>query len=80
MPQLKAYHRPTSVGEALHLLARPGVNTAVIAGGASAVPCLNGIDEVVGLQAVGLTEVSYTGNCLTLGAMIHLQTTGERLW
>ena len=75
MPQLNAYHRPTSVNQALKLLARSEVNTAVIAGGSHLVPCISElVDEVVDLQAVGLTEVSFTGKGLTLGAMVRLQT------
>jgi CO/xanthine dehydrogenase FAD-binding subunit len=74
MPQIKAYHRPTDVNEALRLLARPGITTAVIGGGTAAVPHLAQIDEVVDLQAVGLNQVSFTGPTLTLGAMVRLQT------
>ncbi len=75
MSQLKAYHRPKSVSEALRLLARPGVNTAVVAGGVHIVAHMSEmVDEVVDLQAVGLTEVNYTGKGLTLGAMVRLQT------
>jgi CO/xanthine dehydrogenase FAD-binding subunit len=78
MPQLKAYHRPGSVAEALQLLARPGINTAVIGGGAYITPRLSeSIDEVVDLQAVGLDDVSYAGQRLTLDAMVHLQTIVE---
>ncbi len=74
MPQLNAYHRPTSVNEALHLLSRPHINTAIIAGGTYIVPYMNEmVNEVVDLQAVGLTEVTFTGKGLTLGAMIRLQ-------
>ncbi len=75
MPQIKAYHRPTTVSEALHLLARPDVNTAVVAGGTQVVPCMNEmVDEVIDLQKVGLTDINYTGKGLTLGTMVCLQT------
>jgi CO/xanthine dehydrogenase FAD-binding subunit len=75
MPQLKAYHRPANIAEALRLLAQPGVRTAVLGGGTYVVPHLgDGVDEVVDLQAVGLTGVSYSGDQLTLGAMVRLQT------
>lgn len=75
MPQLNAYHRPKSVNEALQLLARPNINTAIVAGGTQLVPKINEmVTEVVDLQAVGLTEVSYTGKGLTVGAMVNLQT------
>lgn len=78
MPQIKAYHRPANLEEAIRLLARTGVNTAVVGGGAYITAHLDElVDEVVDLQAVGLTEVSYSGDRLTLGAMVRLQTIVE---
>lgn len=76
MPILKAYHRPSTVEEALQLLSRPGITTAVISGGYRLIPRLpETMEEVVDLQAVaGLTEVTYTGKGLRLGAMVRLQT------
>lgn len=75
MNQLKAYHRPASVEEALGLLSRPNVHTAVIGGGTQAVPRLaETVDEVIDLQHVGLADISLTGSGLTLGAMVRLQT------
>jgi len=75
MPQLKAYHRPTSVDEALQLLSRPNINTAIVGGGTYSIARLSEmVEEVVDLQAVGLTNVDYTGQGLTLGAMVRLQT------
>jgi CO/xanthine dehydrogenase FAD-binding subunit len=75
MSQLKAYHRPTNVDEALQLLSRPGINTAVVGGGThitTHTPEM--IDEVADLQFTDLTEVTYTGQYLVLGAMVRLQT------
>ncbi len=79
MSQLKAYHRPSSVDEALQLLERPGVHTAIVAGGVYITARLpDMVDEVVDLQAVaGLAEVTYTGQGLILGAMVRLQTLVE---
>ena len=75
MTQLKAYHRPTTLNKALQLLARPNINTTVVAGGSYIVPHMNEmIDEVVDLQAVGLTNIDYTGKGLSMGAMVRLQT------
>jgi CO/xanthine dehydrogenase FAD-binding subunit len=75
MCQLKAYYRPTSVDEALQLLSRPGINTAIVGGGTYIIPRMPELaDTVVDLQAIGLTEVTYTGQGLTLGAMVPLQT------
>jgi len=75
MPKLKAYHRPTNIDEALRLLTRPDVQSTVLAGGT----CLSAripanIDEVIDLQQAGLAEVTYTGQGVTLGAMVRLQT------
>jgi CO/xanthine dehydrogenase FAD-binding subunit len=78
MLNLKAYHRPANLEEALRLLARPGVNTAILGGGTYITAHMSElIDEVVDLQTVGLTEVSYSGDQLTLGAMVRLQTVVE---
>lgn len=78
MPQIKAYHRPANVEEAIRLLARTGVNTAVVGGGTYITAHMDEqVDEVVDLQAVGLTGVSYQGDRLTLGAMVRLQTIVE---
>jgi len=75
MPQVKAYHRPANVNEALKLLARPNINTIIIAGGTYINPNMpEMVDEVVDLQTVGLTNIDYTGKGLSLGAMTRLQT------
>lgn len=75
MPQVKAYHRPANVSEALKLLARPNINTIIIAGGTYINPNMpEMVDEVVDLQTVGLTNIDYTGKGLSLGAMTRLQT------
>jgi CO/xanthine dehydrogenase FAD-binding subunit len=75
MSPLKGYHRPTNVDEALQLLSRPGVNTAIVAGGTyitAHMPKM--VDEVVDLQAAGLAKITYTGQGVILGAMVRLQT------
>ncbi len=79
MPQLKAYHRPGNIDDALRLLTRSDVNTAIVAGGTYVVPHLPElVDEVVDLQSIpGLAEVSYTGQGMTIGAMVRLQTIVE---
>ncbi len=78
MPKLKAYHRPASLDEALRLLSRHGVNTAIVAGGTYINAHLDTmVDEVIDLQAVGLTEASYSSDRLTLGAMVRLQSIVE---
>jgi CO/xanthine dehydrogenase FAD-binding subunit len=78
MPKLKAYHRPANLAEALRLLLRSGVNTAIVAGGTYINAHLDDmVDEVIDLQAVGLTEASYSDDHLTLGAMVRLQSIVE---
>jgi CO/xanthine dehydrogenase FAD-binding subunit len=78
MTQLKAYHRPTSINEALQLLSRPNVNAAIVAGGTSLNARIDeAVDEVVDLQAVGLDQISHNEGRLTLGAMVRLQTIAE---
>lgn len=73
MAQLKAYHRPASVSEALQLLARPGAR--ILAGGTALVPQMTGADtDVIDLQSIGLDGVALVGDRLTLGAMVRLQT------
>ena len=79
MPQLKAYHRPASIDEALRLLGRPNINTTLVAGGTHIVPGMPElVDEVVDLQGVaGLDGISYTNQRMTIGAMVRLQTIVE---
>ncbi len=78
MLKIKGYHRPSNLDEALSLLARPGVNTAIIGGGTYLTTHLNEeTDEVIDLQALGLTEINYGNDHLTLGAMVRLQTIVE---
>jgi probable selenate reductase FAD-binding subunit len=75
MAQLKAYHRPASLVEALQLLARPQVSTAVVAGGTYLNARLDEtVEEVVDLQAIGLDRVEQAGGRLALGAMVRIQT------
>lgn len=81
MPQ--TYHRPTTLEDALELLSRQGVHTAVLAGGTRLNARLNlrelspVPDELVDLQAIGLDEVSHGDNRLSLGAMVRIQTIVE---
>jgi probable selenate reductase FAD-binding subunit len=75
MAQLKAYHRPSSLAEALQLLARPQVSTAIVAGGTYLNARLDEtVEEVVDLQAIGLDQVGQVGDRLALGAMVRIQT------
>jgi CO/xanthine dehydrogenase FAD-binding subunit len=78
MPNVKAYHRPANLNEAVSLLSRPRINTAIIGGGTYIVAHMSDtVDEVVDLQAVGLTEVTYNDDQVKFGAMVRLQTIVE---
>lgn len=72
MPQ--TYHRPDSIEEALQLLSRQGLNSAVLAGGTQLNSDLSGVDEVVDLQSTGLDQITAGDERLSLGAMVRVQT------
>lgn len=77
MNLIRAYYRPTSLAEALQLLARPGMTTAVLAGGTYLNAHAEGVDEVVDLQALGLDSVTVADGRLHVGAMTRIQTLVE---
>ncbi len=77
MTLIQAYHRPRTLAEALDLLARPGLNTAVMAGGTYLTAHAEGVDEVVDLQALDLRGVAREGDWLTLGAMTSIQAVAD---
>ena len=77
MPHPQTYHRPQKLEDALQLVAREGIDVAVLAGGTQLNPNLEGIEEVVDLQALGLDEASHGENRLSLGAMVRIQTIVE---
>jgi CO/xanthine dehydrogenase FAD-binding subunit len=70
------YHLPTSLPEALGLLAEHGSDLLVIAGGTVAMPLVNeGIslpDRVMGLRRVGLDAIERKGDTLRIGATATL--------
>lgn len=72
MSQIRAYHRPDTIEAALELLATRGVSP--LGGGT----LLNGLpvdtpDEVVDLQALGLSGISGDGGTLEVGATATLR-------
>jgi CO/xanthine dehydrogenase FAD-binding subunit len=74
---ITAYHRPTSIDEAVELLARDSVKTAALGGG-TALTHLKGEDiEVVDLQALGLNHVETKGQFIEIGATATLQQLSE---
>lgn len=74
MPHVLAYHRPTSLEDALALLARPAATTRVLAGGTivNADPRAAPV-EVVDLQALGLESIHAADGGATIGATATLQ-------
>lgn len=75
MSRTLAYHRPTTLEEALSLLGDRGpddVPRVVLAGGTdvNAEPAAR---EVVDLQALGLDRIADEGDAVRLGAMVRLQ-------
>ena len=81
MTYLKTYHRPSTVDDALQLLARrdaTDVTMQVLAGGTHSVPRLDKaqVDEVIdlqGLQEDELNDIHVDGDHATIGAMVRLQ-------
>lgn len=70
---IKMYHRPNSLDEALKLLDRTDVRSAVVAGGTRLNPNMDAdVDEVVDLQAIGLERIDLVDNRLSIGAMSRL--------
>ncbi len=79
MAPIQAYHRPRTIAEALALLQREGVRTALVAGGTTIVAQLHEqeIEEVVDLQEAGPAHVEPHGQRLALGAFVRLQALVE---
>lgn len=81
MTMIRGYHRPSTLDEALALLARPDVTMMPMGGGTA----LNGLpllvpEEVVDLQALGLNEITRDGEILSFGATALLQDVVDHEW
>ena len=81
MTRISGYHRPSNLADAIALLERSEVTTALLGGGT----VLNGVpdsvpDEVVDLQDLGLGTVSRDGSTLSFGAMVPLQDVVDHEW
>ena len=78
MPEVKSYHRPASVEEALRLLVQKGKAGAILAGGTRLVPELeDDVTDIIDLQAVGLDRIEITKDQIVLGVMTRLQAIVE---
>lgn len=74
MYKVREYHRPTDLEEAVHLLQRKDIRTAVLAGGVGLVGAGDPeIEALVDLDGVGLDFIEIQNAILHLGAMVRLQ-------
>lgn len=77
---LREYHRPTHIDEAVQLLQRTDVKTIALAGGVSVVgEGTSEIEAVVDLSELGFDFIEQSDNKLHIGAMVTLQTIVEEL-
>jgi CO/xanthine dehydrogenase FAD-binding subunit len=77
---LREYHRPADIDEAVRLLRRKDVRTVALAGGTSLVgEGTPEIEAVVDLEDLKLDFIEYEHGALHLGAMLKLQTIVEKL-
>lgn len=78
MARISAYHRPSSVEDALALLHRSTVRTVVLAGGTTVVPSRFEVPtEVVDLQSCGLAGMMVEGATARIGATTTLDTIAD---
>lgn len=71
---LRVYHRPNSIDEAVSLLRRGGPSTVVLAGGTALVASARrDVEGVVDLRDLALAYVQVQGATLTIGATTRLQ-------
>ena len=77
---LREYHRPTDLGEAIRLLRREDIHTVAIGGGVSVVgEGTPEIEAVVDLDGLGLDFLEHEGSILRIGTMVRIQTLVETL-
>lgn len=78
---VKAYHQPTDIDEALRLLQRDDVTTLALYDDLTTVPpeIRGRYEEAVDLSALGLEGITYEANLLRLGGGTTLQTMVEEL-
>lgn len=77
---LREYHRPSDLDEAVRLLQRKEIKTVALAGGVGVIgEGTPEIEAVVDLSNLGLDFIEYEGNTLLLGAMVRIQTLVESL-
>lgn len=82
VPTSFSYHRPSSVDEALQLMASHGDEAKVLAGGHSLIPAMklrmNSPGHLIDLSGVGLDSISASGDSIAIGAMCtHAQIAAD---
>ncbi len=76
---LREYHRPSDLDEAVRLLQRPTIATVALAGGVCVVgEGSRAIEAVVDLGGLGLDFLAEAGDTVRLGATLTLQTVIDR--
>src|SRR5574341_1847183 len=77
---VREYHRPTDLAEALRLLRRTDIKTIALAGGVSVVgEGTSDIEAVVDLDGLNLDFVDITDESIRLGATVRLQRVVDQL-
>ncbi|MBN1427807.1 MAG: FAD binding domain-containing protein [Anaerolineae bacterium] len=77
---LREYHRPDDLDEAVRLLQRKEIRTIPLAGGIGVVgEGSSEIEAVVDLSALSLDFIEYENNTLFLGAMVRIEALVEEL-
>jgi len=78
MWNLAEIQRPTTLAEAVRLLRRPNVKTAILAGGTTLVPqARRDVQSLVDLRDLKLAYIKREGNALRIGAATTLQDMAE---
>lgn len=77
MQNLREYHKPDTLEDALHLLARDDVRTVPLAGGTQLVATPRAdVDAVVDLGALSLDGIELSDDGLRLGGLVRLSALG----
>lgn len=80
MHRIQRYHHPSSVDEAVRILAEGGKRAAVIAGGTDIVPhCPSHVEALVDISRLGLDRVELKEDSVEIGACTALQTLVEHV-
>jgi len=77
---VREYHRPTEIDDAIRLLQRTDVHTVAVGGGVTVVgEGTPEIEAVVDLDGLGLNFIERVGTVIRLGATAHIQDVMDQL-